>query len=216
MISIKLFFFFFIKFLANLQFLHNHLDELNIDYQTQKVYISQRFLENLMVIKINNLKEGVHQYNLDELVENLGLEEPFTDKVNVDLNLQKLHNQVVLETKLNFKVKFECDRCSEDFNSTLSANYKMVYLFGNNPDEKEESLNVVYLPLDASEIKLDEDIHDYAMLAIPMKKLCKEDCKGLCPHCHKNLNEEACSCDNQEMDSRWMPLKDLKNKIGNN
>jgi uncharacterized protein len=169
-----------------------------------------------MVIKINNLKEGVHQYNLDELVENLGLNEPFTDKINVDLNLQKLHNQVVLETKLNLKVKFECDRCSEDFNSTLSTNYKMVYLFGNNSDEKEESLNVVYLPLDASEIILDEDIHDYAMLAIPMKKLCKEDCKGLCPQCGKNLNEGACSCDNQEIDPRWLPLKDLKNKIGNN
>ena len=166
-----------------------------------------------MVIKINNLKEGIHHYNLDESVESIGLEQNFTDKVNVNLVLQKLHNQLILETKLKLKAHFDCDRCNEVFLSTLDTNYKIVYLFGNNPYEKEESLNVVYLPLDASEIVLDNDIRDYAMLAIPMKRLCKVDCMGICPECGKNLNEESCSCNSREIDSRWLPLKDLKNKI---
>lgn len=169
-----------------------------------------------MVIKINNLKEGIHHYNLDEPVENLGLVLPFTNKVNVDINLQKLHNQVVLETKLDLKVHFECDRCGEDYFSSLNTDYKMVYLFGKNPEGEDESLNFVYLPLDASEIKLDDDIRDYAMLAIPMKKLCKEDCKGLCPECGQNLNSGSCSCTSQEIDPRWQPLKDLKKNFENN
>jgi uncharacterized protein len=169
-----------------------------------------------MVIKINNLKEGIHHYNLDEPVENLGLDLPFTDKVNVDINLQKLHNQVVLTTKLDLKVHFECDRCSEDYFYSLNTDYKMVYLFGKNPVNDEESLNVVYLPLDASEIKLDNDIRDYAVLAIPMKKLCKEDCKGLCTECRQNLNSGSCSCASRDIDPRWQPLNDLKKNFENN
>lgn len=168
-----------------------------------------------MLIKLNNLKEGTHLYNLDEPIESAGLEEPFFDNVNVDLTLQKLHNQVVLETKLKLKVHFECDRCNTDFNSELSSKYKMVYLFGNDYNESNESLNVSYLPIDASEIELENDIRDYAMLAIPMRKLCKEDCKGLCSECGKNLNEGNCDCKNHIADPRWLPLEELKNKLDN-
>lgn len=169
-----------------------------------------------MLIKINNLKEGTHLYNLDGSIEEIGLEEPFFDKVNISLNLQKLHNQIVLETELQLNARFECDRCISDFNTILEAKYHTVYLFGNHPDEDNESLNVTYLRADASEILLDNDIRDYALLAVPMKKLCKDDCKGLCPECGKNLNEGSCDCKDHEIDPKWLPLQDLKNKIDTN
>ncbi|HAB54208.1 MAG: hypothetical protein A2315_08615 [Ignavibacteria bacterium RIFOXYB2_FULL_35_12] len=169
-----------------------------------------------MLIKINNLKEGTHLYKLDEPIESVGLEEPFFDRVHINLSLQKLHNQIVLETELQLNAHFECDRCISDFDTNLKAKYQTVYLFGSNPDEDNESLNVTYLPADASEIVLDDDIHDYALLAVPMKKLCKDDCKGLCPECGKNLNEGSCDCKNHEVDPRWLPLQDLKNKIDTN
>lgn len=188
----------------------------NVDIKTQKLYISQRFLEFLMLIKINNLKEGTHLYKFDESVESLGLTDPFFDKVKINLNLQKLHNQIVLETELLLNVRFECDRCISNFDSTLATKYKVVYLFGNDSDEENESLDVTFLPVNVSEIILDDDIHDYAMLAIPMKKLCKNDCKGLCLECGKNLNEGSCSCKNLVSDPRWLPLQDLKNKIDTN
>jgi uncharacterized protein len=169
-----------------------------------------------MLVKINNLKEGTHHYNLDEPIESIGLEEPFFDKVNISLNLQKLHNQIVLETELHLNARFECDRCISDFNTTLESRYHTVYLFGNHPEEDNESINVTYLRADASEIVLDNDIRDYALLAVPMKKLCKDNCKGLCPECGKNLNEGSCDCKDREIDPKWLPLKELKNKIDNN
>jgi uncharacterized protein len=169
-----------------------------------------------MLIKVNNLKEGAHLYNVDEPIENIGLEEPFIDKVNIDLILQKLHNQIVLETKIQAKANFECDRCTSEYTSYLETTYKMVYLFGSNSDDENEAMNVTYLHADVSEIVLDDDIRDYALLSIPMKKLCKDDCRGLCPKCGKNLNEGECDCDSQTSDPRWLPLKDFKNKIDNN
>jgi len=48
-----------------------------------------------------------------------------------------------------------------------------------------------------------------------MKKLCKEDCKGLCPRCGKNLNEDNCICTEKEIDPRWEPLEKLRNKLNN-
>jgi uncharacterized protein len=166
-----------------------------------------------MLIKINNLTEGTHLYKLDEPIESFGLQEPFVDKVKINLSLQKLHNQIILETELQLYAHFECDRCNSDFNASLETKYQIVYLFGNDPDEINDSLNVTYLPREASEIVLDDDIHDYALLAVPMKKLCKDDCKGLCPECGKNLNEGSCDCKNHEVDPRWLPLQGLKNKI---
>jgi uncharacterized protein len=74
----------------------------------------------------------------------------------------------------------------------------MVYLFGNVP-ESNDSDNVVYLPLDADKINLRKELRDYAILSVPMKKLCSDDCKGLCFKCGKNLNNGSCDCDAQQV-----------------
>lgn len=169
-----------------------------------------------MQIKVSNLKEGTHNYQIDEPIENLGLEAPFFGKVNVILALHKLHNQIVLETNLKLNAHFECDRCNADFDVLLFADYQIVYLFGKMSEPIEDTINVVHLPIDTTDIILDNDIRDYALLSIPMKKLCKDDCKGLCPNCGKNLNEGMCNCKNNAIDERWIPLKNLKNIIDNN
>ena len=81
---------------------------------------------------------------------------------------------------------------------------------------ESESDNIVYISPETDVIDISEDVRDYAILAIPMKKLCSEDCKGLCSRCGKNLNEEQCSCSGDETDIRWMPLMELKNKLNTN
>jgi len=43
--------------------------------------------------------------------------------------------------------------------------------------------------------------------------LCREDCKGLCPTCGKNLNAEQCSCANEVHDARWTALKEIRSKL---
>jgi uncharacterized protein len=88
----------------------------------------------------------------------------------------------------------------------------MVYLFGNEPEDNDD-INLTYLPPEADKIKLDDDVRDFALLSIPMKKLCKEDCKGLCVKCGKDLNEGPCGCKTEDVDPRWQPLTELKNKL---
>jgi uncharacterized protein len=91
----------------------------------------------------------------------------------------------------------------------------MVYLIGMQPQDSQ-SINIAYLHADADKIILDDDVRDYALLAVPMKRLCNVYCKGLCIKCGKNLNEGDCGCDHDNIDDRWLPLLELKNKLNNN
>ncbi len=168
-----------------------------------------------MKIKISNLSDGVHNFNFDVNVGELDLEEPFWGNCKVDVELNKLHNQIILNANITLNVKFECDRCNKTFNTVIASYYKMVYLFGTEPVDNG-SVNITYLPVDADKIDLAGDVRDYALLAIPMKKLCKENCKGLCVKCGKDLNQGECCCEFNGADPRWLPLTELKNKINNN
>ncbi|NCS90411.1 MAG: DUF177 domain-containing protein [Ignavibacteria bacterium] len=166
-----------------------------------------------MIIKISNLSEGVHKFIFAEAVENIGLVEDFTGNIKADVELSKAPSQIILKVNLSVMAKFVCDRCALDFMPILTNSYKMVYLYGSPPEEND-SLNLVYIHTDTDRINISSDVRDYAILAIPMKKLCKEDCKGLCYKCGQNLNERECGC-TQSVDIRWQPLLEIKKKLDN-
>jgi uncharacterized protein len=62
-------------------------------------------------------------------------------------------------------------------------------------------------------ILLDDVVREQVLLAAPLKVTCREDCKGLCPHCGKNLNQEQCSCAVALEEPRWAPLKEIRGKL---
>jgi uncharacterized protein len=172
-------------------------------------------MEAPMVIKISNLNEGIHNLEFEEKIDELELKEPFSGKYVAEVKLTKLHNRIILDINLNTTAFFECDRCGVNYNSNLQNKFQMVYLFGDFPVESDSD-NIVYLPPDADKIKLNKELRDYAILSIPMKKLCSEDCKGLCYTCGKNLNDGSCDCESLQVDLRWRPLVELKNKMNFN
>ncbi|HSR18558.1 MAG TPA: DUF177 domain-containing protein [Ignavibacteriaceae bacterium] len=165
-----------------------------------------------MIIKIANLSEGFHEYKFDENIENIGLTEPFFGNFFLNVKLAKIHNQIILNGDLKLNARFNCDRCAASYDSVINTGYKMVYLFGQHAQDNG-SIDVTYMSADADKIDLTNDVHDYAVLAIPMKKLCKEDCKGLCYKCGKDLNESDCGCEKENFDERWKPL--IENKKTN-
>ena len=63
-------------------------------------------------------------------------------------------------------------------------------------------------------LDLTEALRQYALLAIPMRPLCREDCAGLCPTCGHNLNQGACGCSHREIDPRWAKLSKLASSGG--
>ncbi|MDP2364975.1 MAG: DUF177 domain-containing protein [Ignavibacteria bacterium] len=168
-----------------------------------------------MIIKISNLSVGDHKFVFEDKVEKLNLDIPFYGKFKSSLTLNKLHDQLVLTVVSEFKVKFECDRCGTNYNSRLKSDYRMVYLMNEQPAETE-SINVYYISRDEDNIDISNDVREFALLSVPMKRLCSEDCKGLCYKCGKDLNTENCICKEEEIDPRWKPLMNLKDKLNLN
>lgn len=161
-----------------------------------------------MVIKISNLVEGEHYYNFDEKIEKIDLGEPFFGNFKSDIKVSKLHDQIILDSHTVLQAKFECDRCGTEFIADLMSEYEMVYLMNEVPEETD-SLNVAYLSSEATKIDIKNDLREFAILSIPMKKLCKDDCKGLCYSCGGDLNKGECTCSEPEIDPRWQKLIDF-------
>jgi uncharacterized protein len=162
-----------------------------------------------MKIKISNLSDGFHDFEQEEIVQKYGLTEPFTDKINLKVNVDKSDSQIVFNCSFFVKLHFTCDRCLDEFESEIQDNFKIIYL-SNAEDEILDSDNVYSLKYEQVEIDLTQDFLDYINLSIPKKNLCDEECKGLCSHCGANLNYESCKCESQEVNPIWKDLLKIK------
>ena len=124
-------------------------------------------------------------------------------------------DEVQLEGSLKAMVEFDCDRCLKVLSLPIDQTFDLVYIPPLKPsgahDEKElgnDDLSVGFYQGQA--IDLDDVVREQVELALPMSRLCKEDCLGLCQQCGADLNEGACQCDGRESDPRWEALKELK------
>ena len=101
-----------------------------------------------------------------------------------------------------------CDRCASPFDREIRLPLDVV-LVTELADEDHEDERV--FPLEGDSADLEDIIRTVFVLNMDSKLLCKEDCKGLCCRCGKNLNEEACTCQ-KEIDPRLAALKQLLEK----
>lgn len=110
-------------------------------------------------------------------------------------------------------VRMTCDRCSRGYDKGLYSEFNLTYLpIEFCPTEREE-IRLTTKDLDISyyrddKIEIHEMVREQIYLMIPIKSLCKEDCKGLCSGCGANLNYEKCNC-KEQIDERWEKLRKL-------
>lgn len=168
-----------------------------------------------MYIKIANLSDGDHFYDFDVDVTKIGLTAPFFGTCKADVKLMKSHTQIIVKTQLDLPAEFECDRCTVDYKTSVKTSYQVVYFFSKEP-LSDESDDLIYLNPEADQIDISREVRDYALLSLPMKKLCSDDCRGLCPVCGQDLNKKECDCPKSSMDPRWEPLLKIKNNLNNN
>ena len=160
-------------------------------------------------INISKLSEGEHLYPLEADAAEIGLGEEFRGEVTVQATLQKSPRQVFLNVEASATASFECDRCLDEFTQDLDAGYDVLYVTENHPDGTEGGPEVQVISPDANYLDLDEDVRQYLTLSEPPKRLCREDCRGLCPTCGANRNRESCECTDGSSDPRWEGLKKL-------
>lgn len=112
-------------------------------------------------------------------------------------------NILNLDCVINTELTLQCSRCIEKFSYPLE--FEIHEKFSNDPGDEDD--NIIFT--DSDKIDITEVIENNIIITLPMKRLCSEDCKGLCQHCGRNLNVDTCNCDNKDIDPRLAKLKDL-------
>ena len=110
-----------------------------------------------------------------------------------------------MEGTLKAEMTCVCDRCGSRFDSVKLTQLDAVIV------EEEAEDHPEFFVLDGDEIDLDEILSTLFILDMDMKFLCREDCKGLCSTCSKNLNLGPCGC-RKEIDPRFAVLEQLLDK----
>ena len=115
---------------------------------------------------------------------------------------------------LTGEIELECSRCLEPFTLPMATDFDLRYVprtenVGEGEREVEED-DLATAFYDDDQIDLGHLIMEQFQLALPMKALCKEDCKGLCPTCGTNLNAGSCGCNVKWEDPRLAALKALR------
>jgi len=109
-----------------------------------------------------------------------------------------------MEGEIKTELMCVCDRCAGEFECTKTTPLSAVIVEKNEDNADDPELFF----LDGDEIDLDEMLSTLFILDMDTKFLCREDCKGLCPRCGKNLNLGPCGC-GKELDPRFAVLEQL-------
>lgn len=138
--------------------------------------------------------------------------------VSADLLFLKSDGDIFVRGNMNTLLKLQCSRCLKEFEHKISSNIDIVYNTLEAPPavkEKEltrEEANTQYLAGD--EIDIHAVLVEQLSLDMPTQLVCSDTCKGLCPKCGRDLNQEKkCNCPGTgHVDSRFAKLKELKLK----
>jgi len=152
---------------------------------------------------------SIRNYDVDETIYIAGS----TSRVQGKVELTRTNRSILVKGRLHTEVEVSCSRCLSLFRYPRVLNIEEEYF----PITDVVSGASLPLPDEPGCFTIDEHhlldlteaVQQYALLAIPMKPLCRQDCAGLCSNCGHNLNQEPCHCLSQQSDSSWSELNKL-------
>ncbi|MFC1563827.1 DUF177 domain-containing protein [candidate division KSB1 bacterium] len=164
-----------------------------------------------MIIKLRGLDEGEHKFDFAESPADYSLDkENFEEDLISEVRIDVLGKNYYIKVTTDTNVKTECDRCLNDIALNLSINTSLVYTEDNSLDPEHQQDDLLILPANCDTADLTDIIRQQIIVNLPMKILCNEECKGLCPGCGTDLNKKKCKCKNDKIDPRWEALKNIK------
>jgi uncharacterized protein len=171
-----------------------------------------------MRIELDKLGEAggqfAHAYEPEEIVldeEHVRL----TKAPEVVGRASRSGHRVRLRGRLAARAEVDCDRCLQAVDVPVETDFDVTYVPAADYLAEREAAELQEDDLglsvfDGEAIDVDELVREQVLLALPTRALCREECKGLCPVCGADRNQETCACEPQEADPRWAALKDLR------
>jgi DUF177 domain-containing protein len=179
-----------------------------------------RHLGVLMRIDVRELELGPVALKGEIVPSELGFdpsEIQIIGQVQIDLTAERQAQEVRVRGRLTTDVRVPCSRCLDPVRFPVATKFDQFY--ESNADHPlhgeialhERDTEIGFFSGDF--IEVNDIAREQILLSLPMKPICREDCKGLCPHCGKNRNLKDCNCEAVLVDPRLMQLLKIKNRM---
>ena len=163
-----------------------------------------------MIIDINPILKGEKtEIDIEYL---LTINEELSDVVfpkgfSVKGNVKDMAGYITLNLIADIFYETSCARCLTPISKTKEIVFTKTVVSEDMEVQNEDNDDYIYSK--DGYIDVDETLIEQIMLELPLRHLCKEDCKGLCPKCGTDLNLNECNCDTHEPDPRFDVLRKL-------
>ena len=115
------------------------------------------------------------------------------ESIHVDLKIEYFEGMIIVSGVVTGEYHTVCGRCLADIDENFSVDIKENFIHISDDDEENDGYTY-----EGGHIDLTASLIDNILLDLPSVMLCREDCRGLCSSCGKNLNEGNCSCDHSD------------------
>jgi len=140
---------------------------------------------------------------------------PLRASGKVDLVSDSL-GEIRFRGHLAVEMEADCDRCLEPAPYAVDSDFELFYRplaegYGEEvrlEELKNDEADMGYYEGDG--VELNDVLREFVLLSLPMQRLCSESCKGICPACGQNRNQQQCECKTTAVDDRWAVLKQLQ------
>jgi uncharacterized protein len=172
-----------------------------------------------MLLDLNRIRTPHERYEKTYQPDAFPADSAYSVVAPVDLafDIFKDKQQFRLAGSVKTTLQLPCSRCLEPFTLPVDSTFDLRYQPHSEQagDEaeveiEEDDLSTAFYEND--EIDLGQLMREQFLLSLPMKPLCSDDCKGLCPVCGTNLNRGACTCKREWDDPRLDVLRELRIK----
>lgn len=133
-----------------------------------------------------------------------------TSTFRLELFVGRAGTDPKIEGHATLTLRETCDRCLALFNCDIDVTFQLIVTERESLIREDHDLDIYYFPKSEQEFDLVPVLRDAILLERSVKKICSEDCKGLCPRCGCSLNTTGCNCREDEIDERWEVLKELR------
>ncbi len=169
-----------------------------------------------MKISLKDLEEGFNHLSWVEQDGDLDLDSSEVEllmPVEVEIDLMKSGTTLDVNVNVKTRIRMSCSRCLEPIDRDLDLTFELVFRKVSENTTKDLNLTedeLKVIEYEGVQIDMTERIRESIILEVPIKLLCSDNCKGLCPICGENLNFGDCGCKREAVDPRWKALEDLK------
>ena len=138
---------------------------------------------------------------------------PLTEERPLTLVLTNLgKDKLLIEGEFAVKAQIPCDRCLEQVLVEIPYSIERKLDMKQSDEDRVEDLDENDY-LTGMDLDVDRLVYLEVLMSWPLKVLCKEDCKGICSRCGKNLNEGPCGCAEEPKDPRMAAISDIFSKF---